>query len=153
MDIRENESGEVLLPAGRFIKEEYSNVKLPCRSTTGSAGYDFYYPFSDSETIKPGQSLKFSTNIIADIKPGWVLLLFPRSGLGMKGIRIANTVGVIDSDYKLPIHCKLVNDGEEDITLNYNDRFMQGVFVRYGIAEDEDLVDTERTGGMGSTGK
>ena len=82
-----------------------------------------------------------------------MLLLFPRSGLGMKGIRIANTVGVIDSDYKLEIQCKLVNDSNKDITIEKDDRYMQGVFVPFGIVDNDDPINKERVGGMGSTGK
>ena len=137
--------------AGRFLRtDENSDVLLPKRQTAGSAGYDFYAPYSMN--IPAHSYGTFKTGVIADISEGYVLLLFPRSSLGMRGIRIANTVGVIDSDYKLEIHCKLVNDSNEDILIEKDSRYMQGVFVKFGIIEDDEVVNIERTGGMGSTG-
>jgi len=140
------------MTAGKFVKiDENYEVKLPTRSTPGSAGYDFYAPLPIA--IPAHGYTHFRTGIIADIEEGYVLLLFPRSSLGMKGIRIANTVGVIDSDYKLEIQCKLVNDSDEDIVLNTNERYMQGVFVKFGIVENDVVVNNTREGGIGSTGK
>lgn len=128
------------------------NTLTPRRGTSGSAGYDFYAP--EQIVVPAKQSVQFKTGIIVDITdPSYVLLLFPRSGLGMKGIRIANTVGVIDSDYKLEIQCKLVNDSDKDITIEKDDRYMQGVFVPFGIVDNDDPINKERVGGMGSTGK
>lgn len=138
--------------AGRFLKAaHYYDVILPERQTPGSAGYDFYAPFE--VTIPAHDSYQFKTGVIADISEGYVLLLFPRSSLGMRGIRIANTVGVIDSDYKLEIHCKLVNDSDKDIVIEKDSRYMQGVFVAFHTVENDVVVRQERTGGMGSTGK
>ena len=142
---RENRSND-----GSFIPAK-ENVILPRRSTPGSAGYDFYAP--EEIVIPAGGNIQFKTGVIADIADGYVLLLFPRSGLGMKGIRIANTVGVIDSDYKLEIQCKLVNDSQNDIRVEKGDRYMQGVFVHFGIVDGDDPINKTRSGGMGSTGK
>ena len=139
--------------AGIFLKADInSDVCLPKRQTAGSAGYDFYAP--KDIILKPNSYTGlFGTGIIADIEPGWVLLLFPRSGLGNKGVRIANTVGVIDSDYKLEIKCNLVNDSNDEIVISKGDRYMQGVFVQFGkVFGDQPLLE-DRVGGLGSTGK
>lgn len=135
---------------GKFEMAPGAKVELPKRQTSGSAGYDFYAP--ERILLEPNSSRKFNTGVVADIKEGYVLLLFPRSGLGMKGIRIANTVGVIDSDYKLEICCKLINDSKETVVIEKGDRYMQGMFVNFGITEDDIPVNSERNGGMGSTG-
>ncbi len=134
----------------KFLKVK-EDVILPARQTSGSAGYDFYAP--ERIFVPAKSSYQFKTGVSVDIKPGYVLLLFPRSSLGMKGIRISNTVGVIDSDYKLEINCKLINDSDELITIEKNDRYMQGVFVSFALTEDDNPVKEERIGGMGSTGK
>ena len=63
-------------------KEFYDFVILPKRATTGSAGYDFYLPYD--LTIKPNESVKVYTGIRAKIDPSYVLMMFPRSGLGTK---------------------------------------------------------------------
>ncbi|MBR0419601.1 MAG: deoxyuridine 5'-triphosphate nucleotidohydrolase [Erysipelotrichaceae bacterium] len=134
---------------GKFYRS--IDVELPRRSTPGSAGYDFYAPHDI--VIPAGSSVQFNTGVCVNIVDGWVLMLFPRSSLGMKGIRIANTTGIIDSDYTYPIGCKLVNDSEDDISIRTGERYMQGIFLQYGITEDDEPVNKGRKGGMGSTGK
>lgn len=127
------------------------SIVLPQRGTAGSAGYDF---FAQEKILVPAKSSQaFDTGVYVDIVGGYVLMLFPRSGLGMKGIRIANTVGIIDSDYRNEIRCKLVNDSDEDIVIEKGDRYMQGVFVRFGLTANDHPINKERTGGFGSTGR
>lgn len=131
---------------------------LPKRATKGSAGYDFYCINSEPVVLKPNESVTLETNVCAEIEEGWVLMIFPRSGLGFKyQVGLANTVGVIDSDYYHAdngghIMVKLVNRGTKELVINPNDKFCQGVFLPYGIVEDddEDSLST-RTGGFGST--
>ena len=92
----------------------YDLVKLPKRATTGSAGYDFYAPF-DIE-LAPGETIKVPTGIRCKIVDGWVLTMYPRSGLGFKfRLQLNNTVGIIDADYygssnEGHIYVKLTND-------------------------------------------
>lgn len=139
-----------------LISKTYSNIPLPRRATAGSAGYDFYSPGAFS--LKPGESIKIPTGIRVEIKDGWVLQLFPRSGFGFKfRLQLNNTVGIIDSDYFYAgneghILVKLTNDSKEDKTLNVEmgTGFVQGIFLEYGITED-DVADGIRNGGFGST--
>ncbi|WP_205946112.1 dCTP deaminase/dUTPase family protein [Stecheria intestinalis] len=128
-----------------------AKVYLPRRATPESAGYDFF--LSRNLTIKAGETATLSTGIIADLAPGYVLMLFPRSSLGIKGLEITNTVGIIDADFKLPIAAFLRNNGNNDIVLKHNDRFMQGIIVPYGIAGNDKPISEKRTGGIGSTGR
>ena len=80
------------------IKAVYEELKLPKRATRGSAGYDFYTPFNI--ILKPGETVKIPTGIRTEMEEGWVLKLYPRSGLGFKfRLQLNNTVGIIDSDY------------------------------------------------------
>ncbi len=138
--------------------EIYEKIKLPKRATSGSAGYDFYAPFDI--TLAPGETIKIPTGIRVKIDDGWVLKLYPRSGLGFKyRIQMNNTVGIIDSDYYLSdneghIFCKITNDSNEGktMTLSQGDGFCQGIFVEYGITVDDDVSDI-RNGGFGSTDK
>lgn len=72
-------------------------------------------------------------------------------------VGLANTVGVIDSDYydsdnEGHIMVKLVNNGTKNLLINKGDKIVQGVFVQYGITWD-DNVKTSRNGGFGSTGR
>lgn len=105
-----------------------------------------------------GETTLIPTGMRAEIAPGWVLLLFPRSSLGFKHrMMLCNTVGVIDSDYYYAqnqghILVKIFNGGEHPVTLACGERFCQGIFLPYGLAQEEP-VSTQRSGGLGSTGK
>lgn len=153
---------EAMLDDFDFSKEEikaiYENLKLPKRATKGSAGYDFYTPVHI--LLKPGETLKVPTGIRCEMNPRWVLMIYPRSGLGFKfRLQLNNTVGVIDSDYFYSdneghIFIKITNDSNEDKTVEVapGQGFAQGIFMQYGLVEDDD-VQEERNGGFGSTTK
>ena len=138
------------------IREIYDGIRLPKRATAGSAGYDFFAPAAF--TLKAGEMTKILTGIRARIDDGWVLKLYPRSGLGFKyRLQLNNTVGIIDSDYFYSdneghIFAKITNDSNEGKTveLEAGSGFMQGIFVEYGITMDDDVT-TVRNGGFGST--
>lgn len=141
------------------IKKIYDEIKLPKRSTKGSAGYDFFSPITVD--LKPGQTVKISTGIKCRMCDDWVLKLYPRSGLGFKyRLQLNNTVGIIDSDYynnknnEGHIMAKVTNDTNENkrVSLKAGEGFIQGIFVEYGITEDDDANDI-RIGGFGSTTK
>lgn len=147
---------EIELEINNHIRNIYEGIQLPKRATMQSAGYDFYSPVSF--TLEPGESIKIPTGIRCEMYDGWVLTMYPRSGHGFKyGIHMANTVGIIDSDYfesdnEGHIMCKMVNDSSlaKTIRINKGDAFCQGVFLPFGITLD-DNVTTQRNGGFGST--
>lgn len=125
----------------------------PRRATRGSAGYDFIAPFDI--LIRPHSSVTFDTGVRVSLDDDKVMLLFVRSSLGInKGITLANGTGVIDSDYRDTIKCKLVNNSVDVVSISKGDRYMQGVIVKYfllhGGLDDTDLE--KRAGGIGSTG-
>lgn len=135
----------------------YNEIKLPTRATTGSAGYDFKIPFDI--IMHKGHECLIPTGIRANIENGWVLQLFPRSGLGFKrGLTLLNTVGIIDSDYYSSnneghIMVMLTHKiGDYILKLQQGDSFIQGVFVPFGITKN-DNVNKIRNGGFGSTGR
>ncbi|MCI8549218.1 MAG: deoxyuridine 5'-triphosphate nucleotidohydrolase [Lachnospiraceae bacterium] len=135
----------------------YEQVSIPRRATTGSAGYDFITPVS--VVLKPGESAKVPTGIRVSMEEGWVLQIYPRSGLGFKyRLQLNNTVGIIDSDYYYSdneghIFIKVTNDGREGktVSLDAGSGFAQGIFMEFGITED-DAAEASRNGGFGSTG-
>ena len=136
----------------------YEKISLPRRATAGSAGYDFYSPVTWS--LSPSETILVPTGIRCRMREDYALFLFPRSGLGFKyRLQLNNTVGIVDSDYYRSdneghIMIKLTNDSKEGKTvlLEEGAAFAQGVFLSYGITED-DAVDTLRNGGFGSTGR
>jgi len=138
------------------IKDMYDSLSLPKRATSGSAGYDFYAPFSFS--LPPGATIKIPTGIRAKMEENWVLKIYPRSGLGFKfRLQMNNTVGIIDSDYfhsdnEGHIFLKLTNDSNEGKTVDITagTGLVQGIFLEYGITVDDE-ADGVRNGGFGST--
>ncbi len=138
----------------QFNRDCYDNITIPQRATKGSAGYDFYAPYDF--ILEPNEEIIIDTGIRAKIDENWVLIILPRSGSGFKfGVRLANTAGVIDSDYfnadnEGHIKIKLVG-GTKTFSVKAGDAFAQGIFLPYGITEDDEC-DAERHGGFGSTG-
>ncbi|HKM03639.1 MAG TPA: deoxyuridine 5'-triphosphate nucleotidohydrolase [Lachnospiraceae bacterium] len=134
----------------------YDTIKLPKRATSGSAGYDFFTPFTFH--LLPGETIKVPTGIRAEMEENWVLKLYPRSGLGFKfRLQLNNTVGIIDSDYfnsdnEGHIFAKITNDSNEkkELHVEHGTGFMQGIFIEYGITVDDEAT-TIRNGGFGST--
>lgn len=134
----------------------YEQIQLPRRATRGSAGYDFFAPVGFE--LPAGGSIKIPTGVRALIEDGWVLTLYPRSGLGFKfRFQLDNTVGVIDSDYARSdneghIFLRMTNDSREGKGLRVpaGAAFAQGVFLPYGITVDDD-AQALRNGGLGST--
>ena len=126
---------------------------MPKRATTGSAGYDIYSPVS--RYVKAGETFTIPTGLRCHIEDGWFLMILPRSGLGFRyGMRLVNTAPVIDADY---VHAE--NEGHiilkfvtnKDFIIKEGDRIAQGIFLPYGVTED-DRAEGERSGGFGSTG-
>ena len=131
-------------------------VPLPRRATQGAAGYDFVCPVDCA--LAPGETACIPTGIRAVLAPGWVLLLFPRSSLGVKkGLVLCNTVGVVDGDYAQAdneghILVYVRNLGAQPLALARGERFCQGVLLPFGLAGEEAETAPRRTGGFGSTG-
>ena len=106
------------------------------------------------------KAVKIPTGIRAEIADGWLLAVFPRSGLGFKyRLQLDNTVGIIDSDYFYSdneghIFIKITNDSKSDkvVSLSEGMAFAQGIFLPFGITVDDDVTAT-RNGGFGSTDK
>ena len=140
------------------IRNIYDEIKMPKRATEGSAGYDFFMP--DAVMLKKGETVLIPTGIRVKIENGWVLKIFPRSGLGFKyRLQLDNTVGIIDSDYYYSdneghIFVKLTCDAKEEkeVLLKKGSGFVQGIFVQFGITFDDDATEI-RNGGFGSTSK
>lgn len=132
----------------------YEAIRLPVRATAGSAGYDIPAPLDF--TLAPGETIKLPTGLRARMAKGWVLLLFPRSGLGFKyRVQLNNTVGVIDADYfgaanEGHIFLKLTNAGDRTLSVRAGEGVAQGVFLPFGITLD-DAAEGVRVGGFGST--
>lgn len=138
------------------IESTYDAIRLPKRATKGSAGYDFFAPFSFR--LAPDETIKIPTGIRVKMQDEWVLKIYPRSGLGFKyRLQMNNTVGIIDSDYfhsdnEGHIFIKMTNASNEGktVAVDAGTGFAQGIFLEYGITVDDE-VEEIRNGGFGST--
>ena len=142
----------------QFVKLE-ENAIMPTRSTKHSAAYDFCVPAGKRYVINPGQTVKFATNIAAQMNENEYLALHVRSSVGIKKhLQLANGTGVIDSDYfgnadnRGNIIMALYNYGDKVVTVEEKERIAQGIFMEY-LTVDNDKAKGKRTGGIGSTGK
>ena len=139
-----------------WLRDVYDNIKLPTRKTLYSAGHDISIPFDYS--LAPGCKLMIPTGVKCFINSYYVMLIVPRSSIGIKkGLRLNNTVAVVDSDYANAdneghIFVSVINDSNTVIKFKAGDDIVQAIFVPYGVTnEDGNLV--KRGGGIGSTGK
>ncbi len=137
------------------IKAAYNNLVIPERGTKGSCGYDIRSPFDFLLSCLEGP-VTFPTGLRVKMPRKIFLMVVPRSGIGFKtGVALANTVGIIDSDYFYSdneghIMVKLV-PGYKDLAVKAGDRVVQGIFLQYFITDD-DKTKGKRKGGFGSTG-
>lgn len=145
-----------------LVKEEFRKngyiPSLPKRGSKGSAGYDFVS--TQTFVLLPNEEIMIWSDVKACMEHDEVLKLYPRSSMGVKGLRLKNTVGIIDSTYYSNpsndgnIGFKLVNDGNDTIVVKEGERIIQGVFQKYlTIDGDSDDELEDRIGGYGSTGK
>lgn len=134
-------------------------IKMPKRGTSKSAGYDIFSPHDI--TLQPNEEIKMPTGLKVYMQDGEVLMAFPRSGLGFTYYcRLANTVGVIDSDYynnpknEGHMFVKLRNEGTKEMTIKQGEGMCQMIFMPFLLVDDDSFDEGEtRQGGFGSTNK
>ena len=134
------------------------SAKLPDRGSAFAAGYDLFADVAEDVTILPHETKMIGTGLAMEIPEGYFGGIFARSGLSAKeGLRPANCVGVVDSDYRGEIKVALHNDGEVPRVVTSAEKIAQLVvvpFLAVDFNEVSELSDTVRgAGGFGSTGK
>ena len=139
-------------------KELYNEYNLPTRSTKHSAGYDFWA--IEDIVIKSGETVKIPTGVKVYMNTDEMLMLVVRSSMGFNhNVRLCNQVGIIESDYynnesnEGHIWIRLQNHGDEDFIIKKGDAYIQGIFTKFLVVDNEDKIKTERAGGFGSTSK
>lgn len=137
------------------IKKLSKNVQLPKQGTQSAAGIDFYLP--QPVRFEPNRSKKVPLGVAVEIPEGYVMLLVPRSSTWKTPLRMPNSVGVIDSDYRGEVCALLQNTHHLAWTAEAGERLVQGVITHVPniqVVEVDELSETSRgVGGFGSTGK
>jgi dUTP pyrophosphatase len=131
----------------------HGNPNIPQRQTPGSAGYDL--EASETAVLQPNKPTLVPTGLTADIPEDEFLAIYIRSSLALKrGIFLANSVGIIDSDYfGNHIQVMLINMTNQPQTIEAGERIAQGIFQKYLITWNDHPIKEQRSGGFGSTDK
>lgn len=140
------------------VKKLNDLAKLPTRGSSNAAGYDLYAATSYNIEIQPHTTVKIGTGLSFELPQGTFAAIFPRSGIATKrGLRPANCVGVVDSDYRGEVIVALHNDTDEVQSIEPGERIAQMIllpFISMDFNEVNELSDTARgEGGFGDSGR
>lgn len=136
------------------------SARMPSYATPGAACFDLH-AFGEHEPVTLNAEARhahtFRTGLKFEVPEGWAMMIYSRSGHGFNhAVRLANCVGVIDSDYRGEVMVRLTADDTGYLVVKPGDRIAQAMLVpveRVTFAEVYDLSVTERgAGGFGSTG-
>ncbi len=145
------------------IKKLHPDAIIPQYQTDGSSGFDFHA--IEDIIIHSGDTVLVKTGLSFEIPKGFELQVRPRSGMSLKTkLRVANSPGTIDSDYRGEVCIIMDNISHRDpypftesALITKGDRIAQGVIcpiIRAQFEEVEELSSTDRgEGGFGSSGK
>lgn len=138
------------------IKKTHQNAKPPAYATPGAACFDLCSV--NTAMVLPNLPKTFGTGLSFEIPKDHALLIFSRSGHGFNhDVRLANCVGIIDSDYRGEVMVKMACDNTKGLFVREGERIAQGMIIpvnQVTFVEGGDLSVTERgAGGFGSTGK
>ena len=140
------------------FKKLKDNAITPTKGSKYAAGFDLYSCIDSEELWIPAhETVKIGTGIAVAIPNGYFGAIYARSGIATKqGLRPANCVGVVDSDYRGQVIVALHNDTDEPQMITNGERIAQLVICPYEnveLNEVDNLDETERgDGGFGSTG-
>lgn len=137
------------------VKKIDEKAELPTYATDGSGCFDI--KTIETKEIQNNCALIFETGLSFEIPEDYVMLVYSRSGHGFKnGVRLSNSVGIIDSDYRGHLMIKLHNDGSDNFYVKSGDRIAQAKLVfapKCQFIEVDELSSSNRgVSGFGSTG-
>lgn len=143
------------------IKKCSNTATIPTKAHETDACFDIYADLGSSaalsETVPPHGSFSFHTGFTTSIPKGYFAAVYARSGMGCKrGLRLANSTGIIDCDYRGEWMVVLRNDSDEPQVIHHGDRIAQFTIlpcITTELIEVDNLDDTDRgAGGFGSSG-
>ena len=138
------------------IKRIEKVLPLPQYQTSGSVGFDMYSRID--ATVLPDEIKILPSNLIIEVPKGHMLVLASRSSLSIKkGLRLSNSIGIIDQDYhgaEDEIGIQVYNFTKDPIEVKRGERITQGLFIPVELAKWEEVEEIKKQsrGGFGSTG-
>jgi dUTP pyrophosphatase len=134
------------------IKRIHPAAKLPGYGHPGDAGLDLYAAVD--HVLAPASVYAVPTGIKMAIPPGYVGLVWDKSGISLKGVH--RLAGVVDAGYRGEVQVVMVNLGREPFAIKPGMKIAQMLIqpvMSVSVVETEELDDTSRgEGGFGSTG-
>ena len=156
------------------------NAKMPKYAHLGDGAVDLYSPAD--YVIKPGETIIIPCDIKVALPYGYAFLIHPRSGISAKTkLRVANSIGLIDSQYKgvIGVIVENIEPPIKDINYEFDDkghliitsiehgktyyiekgerfaqmRLVEVPTVNFFQVQSVDGVGDDRGGGFGSSGK
>ena len=120
----------------------------PMYQTAGAGAFDLY--LQEALCLTPDEPVKVGLGFAADIEDGYSVMIMPRSSAGNMGVRLCNTVGLIDSDYRKEWFAKLASS--KPLQFRRGDRILQAIVTWSFHADGIEVADKVR-GESGSTGR
>jgi len=169
-----NKAEQAFTPEHKIIPQELHSeirvvlqegAKVPVYATAGANAADLFANLPEGPLhVLPGTTVKVPTGVRIQLPPNIAALIFPRSGMSYKTpLRLANSVGLIDTDYRGEIQVLMdhkipdMDNPEYAYTINHGDRIAQILFIYAPQAKFVEVTTLDPTvrdeGGMGSTGK
>lgn len=135
------------------VKKLLPEATLPSRAHPDDAGIDIYS--AETYTLQPGEVHAFATGMATEFPPGYVALLWDRSGLGSRGVH--RLAGVIDAGYRGEWKVVLLNTTRSAVTIRQGDKIVQCIVQKFEPAEIVEVTQVAATGrgarGFGSSGR
>jgi dUTP pyrophosphatase len=130
----------------KILNKKFYSSNLPTYATAGSAAIDLVC--TNDVTLYPGETKMIATGLAIHIGSAYPYcgqssvvagLIIPRSGLGSKGLVLANTIGLIDEDYQNELMVNALNRNKSEIYKDYSDS-RTDEFGTYGVRRIEQNV-------------
>lgn len=138
------------------VKKSKKNIFIPERQTQYSAGYDICSPYRVN--LYPKEKVIINTGLSFQLPKDTFGMIVPRSSIAIKrGLRLANSCAILDSDYTGELLLCFYNDSDDEQVIEAHERIAQMIVVPYldvDMIEVDELNETERGDkGIGSTGR
>ena len=135
------------------IKRLSPDAILPRYAHEGDAGLDIYSV--EECIIYPQERKMISTGLSIELPPGYVSLVWDKSGIAAKGIKSMG--GVIEYTYRGEYKIILFNTTKQPYEIKKGDKIAQLLIQPIATAEIQEVQELSKTSrgnnGFGSTGK